>query len=305
MANNIIAVDWGGTHVRACLLDLDIGEIGTIRHEKIAYVKGDENFDNLKNILGDWLRDYQHAPLYLCGMIGSREGWVDAGYVECPSGLDEIFDAVKIIEHEGRGIYFIPGIKSLANDGLYDDVMRGEETQILGVIVRDRATQILCLPGTHSKWAIVENAKIQQFYTFMTGELYKLMSQYSILRYSIASNRPKVCDAFHLGLTEAKADIGILSRLFSLRAMDIGGKFAANDAPSYLSGLLLGSEIQGALNVMPTQSITLVGDGAQIDMYETALKFFGLNVSRPDGDTAVFIGLGAIARMNKTRGISG
>ena len=166
--------------------------------------------------------------------------WLDAGYVECPTGLDDISDALKSMHHKERDIYFVSGVKCLANDGLYDDVMRGEETQILGACAGDMERQIICLPGTHSKWAIVENAKIQKFYSFMTGEVYKLMSQISILRHSIASAQPKICDVFHLGLREAKADIGILSRLFSLRAMDIGGKLSDSDTPSYLSGLLLG-----------------------------------------------------------------
>ena len=172
----LIAVDWGTTSARAYRLD-DRGEVCDARAAPlgIQQVKGGYP-DALAALLGDWSSDT--APRLACGMIGSRQGWIEAPYVDCPAPVDAL--ARGIVRTQDGALAIVPGLVCRGMDGM-PDVMRGEETQIAGAIANEAAPTLAILPGTHSKWALVHGGTIVAFTTHMTGEVFAVLHEHSIL----------------------------------------------------------------------------------------------------------------------------
>jgi 2-dehydro-3-deoxygalactonokinase len=264
----------------------------------------DRQFEQtLQGLCGSWLEEFPGTPILAAGMIGSRQGWYEAPYVRCPAGFDDMAAGV-LWPEPGRLLGFVPGLLATLADGS-PDVMRGEEVQIFGAMdalgVDDG---VFVLPGTHSKWAIVENRRVVRFYTFMTGELYALLRRHSILSRlmpdddALAPDWPAQRDSFLAGCGEAAGGM-LLHRLFSIRARGLFDQLPPSQQPAFLSGLLIGEEIREALAVLAaatkTTSLYLVCNDLLAERYTSALHHLGIEAVACPAH-ASFQGLLAIAR---------
>ena len=223
----MIAVDWGTSSFRAYRLD----DAGTIV-ERRSSSNGILAVKDFQATLEEQVAGWDERPILMSGMVGSRQGWKEAPYVACPAGIEEI--SAGMLE-ASTGVWIVPGIVS--REGV-PDVMRGEETQIIGSGVTDG---VICLPGTHSKWVEVRAGRIVRFSTHMTGEVFAVMKEHSILGRMM---EPKEEDSFLEGVERSGDAGGLLHHLFGVRTralMNEGG-----DAASYLSGILVGHELRAA-----------------------------------------------------------
>ncbi|MCG8473074.1 MAG: 2-dehydro-3-deoxygalactonokinase, partial [Desulfobacterales bacterium] len=176
----IIALDWGTTSLRAWCLD----EGGNVLHfrsggDGITQIS-DHNFENeLYRMVGEWMDQYPEAILMACGMIGSRNGWSEVPYALCPAGKKELVDGLEVLPLKGgRSLYLIPGV--CLDESLRTDIMRGEETQIIGALKGWREG-VAVLPGTHCKWAKVKDGEITSFSTYLTGELFAAIKKATLI----------------------------------------------------------------------------------------------------------------------------
>ncbi|MDB5460458.1 MAG: 2-dehydro-3-deoxygalactonokinase, partial [Caulobacteraceae bacterium] len=236
-------------------------------------------------------------PAILCGMVGSAMGIAAAPYADCPAGGDDL--SRQLFQVDER-TWIVPGLRCIRPDG-YPDVIRGEETKVLGWLALDERRRtgdhVLCLPGTHGKWVLVRGGRIHHFMTCMSGELYALLSEHSVLR---PGAPPSDDAAFAEGLRLGAADSPLASRLFTVRARMVGQGLEGGKAASYLSGLLVGDEtahLPPLLGLKPGSAIGLMGEPALCALYEPALKAQGLNVQSADGEQAVIAGLALLRRV--------
>jgi len=229
-------------------------------------------------------------------MITSRQGWLEVPYCPCPAGSAAI--AAALVRHPVGGLHFVPGMSLIGADGV-PDVIRGEETQVIGEVGDLPGRHLLVLPGTHSKWALAEDGVITWFATFMTGELFAVLREHSILGRLMAGAAPDAA-AFARGLAYAREGPGgLLKRLFSVRTLGLFDQLPASALASYLSGLLIGSELIEALACLPqppdAQEITVIGDSALAERYRGAIEAAGFQARTGDGDAGAR-GLLLIAR---------
>ena len=248
----LISIDWGTTSARAYRHAAD----GRVTGERsaplgIQHVEDGGFVAALARLLGDWADD--PAPRIACGMIGSRQGWVEAPYCDCPAALATL--ATTLALTPGGALAIVPGVACKDAAGV-PDVMRGEETQILGAVAAagrgDVGPRLIVLPGTHSKWAIVADGWIETFATFLTGELYAVLRDHSILGRMMApgadAGDAAAATAFDRGATRgldaAAAQGGLLHDLFGARTLALFGELAPTATPAYLSGLLIGTELR-------------------------------------------------------------
>jgi 2-dehydro-3-deoxygalactonokinase len=298
----LIAIDWGTTSARAYRLDAR----GRILDEKSAplgvqKVEAGGFPEALNALLGGAAGD--EVPIIACGMIGSRQGWIEALYRECPADLAAIAAALTPVP--GTRLCIVPGLICRDADGV-PDVMRGEETQIVGALSDDAqspaARRVVILPGTHSKWALVGAGGIETFATFMTGELYAVLREHSILgRLATAGEGNGV--AFDRGVRASLREAAALPHdLFSARTLALTGALASERVADYLSGLLLGAEVAAARrwlerHAVGGDSMILVGDAALCGRYRRALALAGFDSSPGPADAAA-MGLWRIARLS-------
>lgn len=288
---SLIAVDWGTSSLRAARIAGDGAVLEQRASQRGILTVAAGGFPAvLHETCGDWLAD----PRALClvsGMAGSRQGWMEAPYCPCPAGFDELARTLRWVE-PGR-IALVPGL-SCETQGV-PDVMRGEEVQVFGAMdllgVRDG---VFVLPGTHSKWVRVAGGRVQAFATFMSGEVYALLRQHSILaRMMPADDGALDEEAFVRGVRHAQASGSLLHAAFSARTLALFGRMAADALPSYLSGLVIGEELRG--RDAAATSVVLVGSAALTRRYELALQALGC-ASRSLGSEATWRGLWALAR---------
>jgi len=239
----LIAIDWGTTRARAYRLDA-AGRVLGSRSEPlgIRQLGGLSYPDALARLLGDWRHDA--VPRIACGMVGSRQGWREAPYVECPASLARLSRG--LVETVAGGLAIVPGLSTRDAAGM-PDVMRGEETQILGAIAADSPRTLVVLPGTHSKWARVERGVVLDFATYMTGELHEALVGHTILGHLAggAAGEGTVA-AFDRGVERGLAAGGFTHDVFGARTLALAGELAAGDVGEWLSGLLVGREIRDA-----------------------------------------------------------
>jgi 2-dehydro-3-deoxygalactonokinase len=274
----LIGIDWGTTSFRAYRIGAD-GSVLETKAAPAGILKvPDGDFEAvLEREVGSWLAAAPQLPVIVSGMITSRQGWLEVPYCPCPAGSAELAGALR--EHAtraGRRLHFVPGLSLIGGDGV-PDVIRGEETQIIGELAGERegerGRQAIVLPGTHSKWAFVEDGRIVWFATFMTGEVFAVLKEHSILGRLMAGDAFDEA-AFARGLSYARAGPGgLLRRLFSARTLGLFDQLPASAIASYLSGLLIGSEIVEALDCLPeapgAREITVIGHS------ELALRYRG------------------------------
>ena len=292
----LLAIDWGSTSLRGALLDGEGRAIDSRSSARgmLSTAKGAFAAE-FESTFGDWMEAELTACL-ISGMAGSRQGWLEAPYCACPAGLDELAAAVVPVRDfasRGWSIALVPGLSHTV-DGV-PDVMRGEETQIVGALaVLGVQDATVVLPGTHSKWATVRGGRIVGFETFMSGEFFALLRQHSILRHSVAADPDAAPDwaAFDAGVDRARAASSLLRSAFSVRTLGLFGVHAPEASLSYLSGLVVGEELR--CNASPAdRSVVLVGANALTERYERALMRTGAKVTTLDA-SATWTGLRAI-----------
>lgn len=307
-APRCIVVDWGTTSFRAFLTAIDGGVLDTIETaDGIGKLAKDDFEPLLLRNLDGWLGRWPALPVVCLGMITSRNGWIELPYVPCPADLR----ALACGAHEralpnGSPLIFLSG---LTDPGRwpYPDVMRGEETQIAGFGLDRDATVVL--PGTHSKWARVADGRIAGFQTFVTGEIFALLSQHSFIARSAAPASPQPqWEAFSRGLAYAaddRADAGaFLSLIFSARTGMLAGKLAAHEITDYVSGLVIGCEFRQAREQGWFEhggAIGIVGNDGLNERYARAAEIFGLTVIDGGEEAAI---RGALAILETLQGTS-
>jgi 2-dehydro-3-deoxygalactonokinase len=287
----MISIDWGTTSFRAYRLDRD-GKILDSRSAPagILSVEGSRFAAVLEQHAGDWIAGGE-TQVVMSGMIGSRQGWLEVPYAACPAGLDEIAAGMRKVEWPGGAAWLAPGVTCRDEAGV-PDVIRGEETQILGVLDELGAGRhTICLPGTHSKWVEVEDGRIAQFSTHMTGEAFAVFKAHSILGRMMKDGATDQ-NAFADGVRRSSDKGGMLHHLFGVRARGLFGGLADTASASYLSGLLIGHEIHAA--GIRKQPVHLLCTPQLADVYRQALDVLGLESSTLDS-SAVTRGLFRLA----------
>jgi 2-dehydro-3-deoxygalactonokinase len=279
MTKPFIGLDWGTTSFRAYLVDSEgVVSDQVAAAEGILAVKDGAFEQALEQRISAWDKT---LPIIASGMITSRQGWVELPYVDCPAGPENLAKAVhtKALA-SGRTVHFLTGLH-LNSSTLGHDVMRSEETQVFGAM--DSGAKHFVTPGTHSKWIDVEDGKITNFATYVTGETFAVMKAHSILGRLMANDTDDE-HAFLNGIDRAFADpAGLLHNLFSARSLALYQELAADKISSYLSGLIIGAEIGHAVSMRDsTQHYAVLASPGIGSKYMTAMKHAGLRVSMGD-----------------------
>ena len=286
-----VAVDWGTSSFRAWRMAADGTPLAESRSSEGMQHCAKSGFEPVLRAHLAKLGAADALPVLICGMAGARQGWVEAPYLATPAQLHALHEGAIRVPVAGD-VRILPGVAQ--RDAQRPDVMRGEETQLLG-ITEPGFTGLVCMPGTHSKWVKVEGGRIVDFTTYMTGELFAVLSQNSILAHAVDAGASSTTDsdAFRAGLATATADPSDLtSALFRLRAAQLLGFEQRADGAARLSGLLIGMEIAGALRRHGSlASVRLLGAGSLGALYESALRAAGLAVTVCDAEQASRQGL--------------
>ena len=300
-----IAGDWGTTHLRlhlcrrATVLDkADGAGIGALTSSPEATLFG---------AIEPWARQYGHLPIWLAGMIGSRNGWREVPYASCPAGTVELRDSMLRFIARNHEIAIAAGV-SCTNPLGAPDVMRGEETQILGAIAMHpelgRGRNILALPGTHTKWALVQDGKLRAFQTSLSGELYALLRDRSTLLKASAVdvNDDAERRGFDAGLQRSRElrTVPLSHLLFEVRSRQLIQGMTHAEASALLSGLIIGQDVLGALplfdgTLRAVKSVPIIGAPKLAALYGTALSAHGINAVPLDATELTVAGLNALA----------
>jgi 2-dehydro-3-deoxygalactonokinase len=290
-AEGFIAVDWGTTNRRGYLI-ADGGRMtDEMEDDRGILAVGHDGFDRavaeLKGRLGD-------RPLLMAGMIGSNRGWVEAPYVPCPAGLPELAANLKWVVPDRIAI--VPGVSYSEGDAA--DVMRGEEMQILGAFAEGLVgpDALICHPGTHNKWIKLEDGRIASFRTVMTGELFNLLREHSILA-DLMLAPAGLDEAFERGVRKGLESDELTAELFSVRARVLLGKAPREEAASYTSGLLIGSDIRTGIRAAPEGEVVVMGRPELTSLFAAALRIAGRGAREVDGETAFLGGVKHLAEL--------
>ena len=290
-ADGFIAVDWGTTNRRAYLIDASgkcIDEMedgcGIMSIDTGGFPAADEQ---IRSRLGD-------KPLLMAGMIGSNKGWIEAPYVPCPAGIADLAERLIWVE-EGRAA-IVSGLSYLTDEAA--DVMRGEEVQIVGAIAAGLVPQncVICHPGTHNKWVEVAEGRIISFRTVMTGEMFNLLKEHSILA-DLLSHDATTGEAFHEGVRRGLSHDGLTAELFSVRARVLLGAGKREDAASYTSGLLIGADLRVGLRTAPEAEVIVMGRPELTQLFAAALTEAGQEAREVDGEEAFVTGIRHLAEL--------
>ena len=296
----LIAIDWGTSSLRGARLDAT-GQVLEAR----AFARGiltvpPGQFEAVfHEHFGDWMAA-SDALCLISGMAGSRQGWQEAPYCPCPAGFAELHQHLLWLQ-AGR-IALVPGLSCVGTNALRTpDVMRGEEVQVFGALqLAGRDTATLVLPGTHSKWAQVERGRVTRFNTFMTGEVYALLSQQSILSKTLDVNGAFDQAVFLQGVDQSQSAGSVLNTLFAVRTLGLFERLPATALPSYLSGLLIGEELRSQNFHSKHDPVILIGSEALTLRYTLALQHLGI-ACQSQGAEATWAGLHALAtQLTKT-----
>jgi 2-dehydro-3-deoxygalactonokinase len=290
MGARLLACDWGTTNLRAWTLD-EAGAVVSraafpLGVSRLAPGEAPVRFAaEVRPALGA-----EGLPAILCGSIGSNLGWATIPYADCPTDVADLAGRLSPVADR---VSIVPGLRCQGITGA-PDILRGEETQVLGWLAlnpnRRQGRHLLCLPGTHAKWVVVEDGRVVRFVTAMTGELFAVLSHHSLLK----SEAPADDDAaFNEGLAAAGAGDALAARLFSARSRVVGGDAEPASTPSYLSGLLIGAEVATAPSLLGLagSDVALIGDAVLCARYAGALSRAGVDSAIFDGEAAAIAGL--------------
>lgn len=285
---SLLALDWGSSGLRAFLIDaqgLTLATRSSAQGASVMNGKPEAYLAALEQIAGDWLLASPQLPLIACGMVGAKHGWREAPYADCPAGeADLAARTITVDANNGRSLRIVPGLLHQP-PGLPPDVMRGEETQLLGAIqlypqLADAACVVM--PGTHSKWAELRDAQVRGFVSQMTGELYALLRQHSVLgRLMPEASAAVDAGAFLKGVQAARdhGELGLAHQLFAVRTLGLMEQLPASGLADYMSGLLIGHELRAGLAWRAAQGLSaaplvLIGEPALCARYEQGLSAF-------------------------------
>ncbi len=287
-ADGYIAVDWGTTNRRAYWID--------------GQGRCADEFEDSSGVLSVPAGGFPGAvaeirarlgdrPLLLAGMIGSNRGWVEAPYVPCPAGLDDL--AGKLVWADDRTA-IVPGVSYVGQGRA--DVMRGDEVQLLGAVAAGLVEPggFVCHPGTHNKWALLRHGTIQIFGTVMTGELFNLLKEHSILA-DLLQTPVDVNDAFKRGVRRAMEREMLPADLFGVRAAVLLGQANKDDASSYVSGLLIGTDVRIGLTWPASARIGVIGRPELTRLYAAAISETNREAVEIDGERCFLAGITQIA----------
>jgi 2-dehydro-3-deoxygalactonokinase len=299
----LISVDWGTSSFRAYLSDAEGVALDSIPNgEGALSLSAGEHEPYLVKQISRWKIGRPELPVIASGMVGSRQGWIEAPYAPCPAGFAEIATATIVaLSATLGGVRIVPGVSSRDARGA-PDVMRGEETQILGALRASRADSgLFVLPGTHSKWARVDDGRIVGFETFMTGEVFAVLKEHSVLGRMMAPPREGGGrSGFALGL-EAAADLklpgDLLHAIFMVRTFGLFHQVEPEELAEYLSGLLVGAEILAGAR--GAKAATVIGARALAQRYIEAGARLGVAMMAAPENCAT---LGQIALLNTLSG---
>lgn len=294
-----VAVDWGTSSFRLWLIGTDGGVLAERRSGEGMTTAARIGFAEVLNSHLSAIAAPAGLPVLICGMAGAKQGWVEAGYIDTPAALLDIPTAAVRIPGVEADIRILPGLAQ--RDPAAPDVIRGEETQLLGAAAElGNGDHLVCMPGTHSKWVRLSGGRVEGFSTFMTGELFDAIAKNTILSHSIAEAGPVSggSDAFRAAVSRmVKSPALATSQLFSVRAGALIAGLKPDDAKARLSGTLIGLEIAGALSLVAEGTpVALVVSGGLGTLYGEALAAAGLKPVVIDADTAVRNGLAAGAK---------
>lgn len=292
----LIGVDWGSTHLRAFAFDAS-GQVVDRRASDSGALtlSSPQQFDAaLTHVTGEWARQSAAAPLIACGMVGAKSGWREAGYLRLSAnpGAAALGAGVVTVDTSlGRPLAIIPGVKSDE-----PDVMRGEETQLVGCGSRDG---MIVLPGTHCKWVRMSDGRLESFATFYTGEMNALLRQHSSVG-TLLKSAPDADDAaaFELGLNYARAGAASwLHDLFVMRASVVTGQRSEAFVSTVLAGWLLGCELTSALSMYPdTREVVLLAGETLVPWYVRAATAFGIACELQNAEQVTARGLWIIGQ---------
>jgi 2-dehydro-3-deoxygalactonokinase len=273
-----VAVDWGTSNLRIWLMSQDSQVIAqNTSNQGMASLGSAAEFEQ---VLFDCLQpifiDGEILPVICCGMVGAKQGWYDVGYSTVPHNPLEYQTPIPVpTKHSQLWVWVLPGLCQLQPA----DVMRGEETQIAGVLCQHKDfSGVMCLPGTHSKWALCEVGQVLSFSTFMTGELFALLSKQSVLRHSVSHDRwhdGEFIQGVHDAINNPAQFTNVL---FCIRARDILGDGVAGVGKARLSGLLIGMELAGTCELWQGQKVMLLGDISLQLLYKLAMDQMKVDV---------------------------
>ncbi len=286
-----IAVDWGTTQLRAWALAAG----GEVLH-RAASTRGmgslavDQFEAALLELIDGWLPFDRITEVVACGMVGARQGWREAPYAEVPCAPQTMVRVIRPEVSDARmRVSIIPGLCQRSPA----DVMRGEETQIAGLLAEwPDYHGLVCLPGTHSKWAEVRDGQVLRFQTLMTGELFALLSGQSVLRHGMQGDGPLDLPAFEEGL-RAATERPLLGALFGLRAEGLLEGLAPTAAWARLSGLLIGQELTGLPERWQGLPVCVIGDGEAAERYRLALATLNIAARTLGAEQVTLAGLAA------------
>ncbi len=290
----LIAIDWGTSSLRGAR----IGTGGQVL-ESCEFARGILTVPpgQFETVFNEHFSDWMQAPDALClisGMAGSRQGWQEAPYCPCPAGFTELGQHLRWLKQ--NRIALVPGLSCMGEDALNTpDVMRGEEVQIFGALQlagRDSAT--LVLPGTHSKWVQVQSGRVTHFQTCMTGEVYGLLSQHSILGKTLDLTGAFEEVAFLQGVDHSQQAGSLLKHLFAVRTLGLFDRVPAKALPSFLSGLLIGEELRHPTGSKLQGPVIVIGSDTLTLRYTLALQHLGM-ACQSRGAEATWAGLFALA----------
>jgi 2-dehydro-3-deoxygalactonokinase len=287
-----IAVDWGTSNLRAWAMAGD-GHVLTeaSSDEGMGKLSRDGFEPALLRLIGPWLAE--RPPVVACGMVGSRQGWCEAPYRAVPcTPVDRSAQVLAPVTDARLKVSIAPGLKQ----GTPADVMRGEETQIAGALrLIPGYDGVLCLPGTHSKWVHVSAGEVISFQTFMTGEMFALLSETSVLRHGMQGGVWEE-EAFDVAVSDALSKPEKLgARLFSLRAEGLIAGLTPGAARARLSGLLIGTELAAAKPYWLGQKVTLIGAETLSAAYARALAAQGVEAARLSATACTLAGLATLS----------
>jgi 2-dehydro-3-deoxygalactonokinase len=299
MLAQLIALDWGTTSLRAyklaaggVVLEQRALSSGIMQLPKTPrIINGRECADGFElafdDACGDWLDAQPDLPVIACGMVGSAQGWREAAYCDTPANVANLGNSLQtIVSLRGTRVHIVPGVIQRSH---LPNVMRGEETQVLGVLqnlpVEAGADLLIGLPGSHSKWVDVVDGCITHFDTFMTGEVFAVLSEHSILGRTLKQGAAFDAQAFDRGVQIAQSadgELGVLSTLFSARTLGLTGELSQTAQADYLSGLMIGHELAALAgaqrrrrNNLNLPSIILIGNAQLCARYSRALDACG------------------------------
>jgi 2-dehydro-3-deoxygalactonokinase len=288
----LIALDWGTSSLRAYALGAGGRILASRRSEHgimhlpvVDSGAAADRFEQaLQGVCGEWLQEHPGVPLLACGMVGSAQGWKEAAYQPLPCRAADLSHAFTVVPRgSGPSLHIVPG---LIQHGDLPNVMRGEETQVVGVLQslalsgEPLQRMVVGLPGTHSKWALVEDGAVTRFETFMTGEIFAALCQHTLLGRTMAINAAFDEKAFTRGLRVARSPegaMGVLSNVFSSRTLGLTGGLPSTAQPDYLSGLLIGHEVAALARAMLGDGLRVVlcGEPSLCQRYAAALEVHG------------------------------